>query len=127
VTPSKDLLRCALPGSDLIEKGLDDLRAGRPTREAFLVAIGRPRLTRLGFAVPKVYDRPEILLYEQLATEDPDAAHGRYNALIRRLVSFERAAECSAEAAAFAASSNPSTGDPNTLQTPPGAGRLGRG
>ncbi|MEA2563686.1 MAG: hypothetical protein QOH06_5190 [Acidobacteriota bacterium] len=26
--------------------------------------------------------------------EDSDSAHGRYNALVRRLVSFESAAEC---------------------------------
>jgi hypothetical protein len=31
-----------------------------------------------------------------LAAEDADSAHGRYNALIRQLVSFERAAECAA-------------------------------
>ena len=31
-------------------------------------------------------------LYELLHDEDPDSAHGKYNALIRRLVSFERAA-----------------------------------
>ena len=29
-----------------------------------------------------------------LHDEDPDSAHSRYNALVRRLVSFERAAEC---------------------------------
>jgi len=29
-----------------------------------------------------------------LAEEDADSAHGRFNALVRRLVSFERAAEC---------------------------------
>ncbi len=40
---------------------------------------------------------PERRLYDLLATENPDGAHARYNALIRRLVSlvsFERAAEC---------------------------------
>jgi hypothetical protein len=91
---AKDLLRCALPGSELIEKGLEDLRAGLDSREAILAAIGRPRLSRLGFEVPRVYERPEILLYQRLASEDPDGAHSRYNALIHRLVSFERAAEC---------------------------------
>jgi hypothetical protein len=30
----------------------------------------------------------------RLAESDPLTAHSRYNALIRRLVSFERAAEC---------------------------------
>lgn len=29
-----------------------------------------------------------------LSRTDPDSAHSRYNALVRRLVSFERAAEC---------------------------------
>jgi hypothetical protein len=37
---------------------------------------------------------PEIRLYELLGRDAPDTAHSRYNALIRRLVSFERAAEC---------------------------------
>jgi hypothetical protein len=37
---------------------------------------------------------PEKRLYELLASVDADTAHARYNALIRRLVSFERAAEC---------------------------------
>jgi hypothetical protein len=37
---------------------------------------------------------PEHALYEALQREDSDSAHSRYNALIRRLVSFERALEC---------------------------------
>jgi hypothetical protein len=89
-----DLLQLALPGADLVAKGLEDLRQGRETGEALLVAIGGPRLRRLGFDVPNRYDRPEIRLYELLSAEEPDGAHARYNALLRRLVSFERAAEC---------------------------------
>lgn len=34
------------------------------------------------------------LIEKGLAEHDCDSAHSRYNALIRRLVSFERAAEC---------------------------------
>jgi len=37
---------------------------------------------------------PEHRLYRLLAHSDADSAHSRYNALIRRLVSFERALEC---------------------------------
>ena len=37
---------------------------------------------------------PEHRLYEKLEESDPDSAQSRYNALIRRLVSFESAAEC---------------------------------
>jgi len=84
-----------LPGGDLIRGGLEDLNAGIESPEAFLVAIGKPRLSRLGVPVPnQPFTSPEILLYRHLWRTDPDAAHARYNALIRRLVSFERAAEC---------------------------------
>lgn len=85
----------ALPGADLVEAGLRDLRAGRRSDEALLVAIGSPRLRRLGFAVTEVVlEQPaEHLLYLSLAERHGTAAHGRYLALIRRLVSFERAAE----------------------------------
>jgi len=40
----------ALPGEELIEAGLRDLRERRETVEALLVAIGAPRLRRLGVA-----------------------------------------------------------------------------
>ncbi len=83
-----------LPGGDLIAAGLDDLARGRETVPALLVSIGAPRLRRLGYAVADVLPDPEQRLYALLARDDPAGAHSRYNALIRRLVSFERAAEC---------------------------------
>jgi len=86
----------ALPGGDLIEAGLADLSRGRASVEALLVSIGAPRLRRIGIDVPAEISNPEEKLYERLAEGDPDSAHSRYNALIRRLVSFERAAECAA-------------------------------
>ena len=42
-----------LPGEDLIEAGLQDLRDGRETIAALLVAIGSPRLRRLGLELPE--------------------------------------------------------------------------
>jgi hypothetical protein len=85
----------ALPGSELIEAGLSDLREGRETIAALLVAIGSPRLRRIGLELPEqLPNDPEHRLYDLLASDDSDSAHSRYNALIRRLVSFERAAEC---------------------------------
>ena len=84
-----------LPGRELIEEGLTDLHAGRLTVNGLLVLVGAPRLRELGLDVPSVHvDTPEHRLYELLAEGDEDAAHGKYNALIRRLVSFERAAAC---------------------------------
>jgi len=90
----------ALPGGDLIDEGIRDLRAQRETIAALLVAIGSPRLRRLGFELPDLLpEDPEHRLYDLLAQDEPDSAHSRYNALIRRLVSFERAAECVQSAA----------------------------
>ena len=86
----------ALPGEDLIEKGLADLARGAETAEALLVSIGAPRLSRIGLAIPRPIPSPERRLYNLLAESDSDSAHSRYNALIRRLVSYERAAECGA-------------------------------
>lgn len=83
-----------LPGNDLVSRGVADLDAGQDSIEALLVSIGAPRLRSLGIALPKTIDSPEHRLYEALAGEAGDAAHSRYNALIRRLVSFERAAAC---------------------------------
>ncbi len=87
----------AFPGYPLVRQGLDDLAAKRETFPALLVLIGAPRLRQIGIEVPAMMiDAPEHRLYEMLAAEDPDSAHSRYNALIRELVSFERAAECAA-------------------------------
>lgn len=86
----------ALPGADLVEAGLDDLRQGRETVHSLLVQVGGPRLRRLGYDVPAPAASPEHRLYEILTEESGDGAHARYNALIRRLVSFERASECGA-------------------------------
>ncbi len=82
------------PGGDLIARGLDDLAQGKESTEALLVAIGAPRLRRLGLAVPppeQMPSEPELRLYNLLCGIEPRDAHARYNALIRRLTSFEDA------------------------------------
>jgi len=84
----------ALPGGDLILAGIADLAIGVESVPALLVAIGAPRLTALGVAVPPGPSEPEHRLYALLAHTEQDSAHSRYNALIRRLVSFERALAC---------------------------------
>jgi hypothetical protein len=83
-----------LPGEDLIRRGLDDLAAGVESAEALLVSIGAPRLAGLGLTVENPFSSPEHRLYQLLSAEEPASAHSRYNALIGRLVSYERAAEC---------------------------------
>lgn len=83
-----------LPGQDLIGEGIVDLRRGVASIPALLVSVGAPRLTRLGLDLPAPLTTPEHRLYQLLHDADPATAHSRYNALIRRLVSYERAAEC---------------------------------
>ena len=86
-----------LPGADLIETGLRDLAAGKRSEGSLLVLVGAPRLRQVGLAIDaSPIDCPEHELYRLLHRADPDAAHGRYNALLRRLVSFERTAACAA-------------------------------
>lgn len=83
------------PGGEFIRQGLDHLSEGFESEAALLVQIGAPRLRRLGLDVRQFDgEPPEHKLYKLLAASDPDSAHSRYNALIRRLVSFERAMEC---------------------------------
>ena len=93
-TPNVDYSR--YPGGDLVERGLKDLKEGRESVDSLLVSIGAPRLRRLGFDIERPFPSAEHRLYGLLAEEEPDSAHSRYNALIRRLVSFERALECAA-------------------------------
>jgi hypothetical protein len=87
----------AFPGGELIRQGLEDLAAARESEAALLVLIGAPRLRRIGLDVPEGdAGGVEHRLYHLLARSDPDSAHSRYNALLRRLVRFERAMECGA-------------------------------
>jgi hypothetical protein len=57
-----------------------------------LVSIGAPKLRSLGIELPPTIAEAEHTLYLRLAERKGDGAHSAYNALVRRLVSFERAA-----------------------------------
>jgi len=83
-----------LPGGDLVEKGQLDLKDRRDTVEALLVSIGAPRLRKAGLLITRALPDAEHRLYAKLAETDSDSAHSRYNALLRRLTSFESALEC---------------------------------
>ena len=83
-----------LPGSEFIAAGLADLSNRQETVEALLVSMAAPRLRVLGFSVAEPIADAELRLYERLAAQYGAGAHSRYNALVRRLVSFQRAAAC---------------------------------
>ncbi len=85
-----------LPGADLIASGVEALQRGEPSVEALLVMVGESRLRAAGLELPQcptLTHSPEIALYNAISAEHPTDTHSRYNALIRRLVSFERALE----------------------------------
>ena len=77
-----------LPGGDIIDTGLADLAAGKATRESLLVSLAAPRLRREGVPVGATLDNPDERLYELLARADPELAHARYGAYLRRVASF---------------------------------------
>lgn len=82
------------PGNDVFSQGSADLRSGRKTPQAFLVSLARTRLVAAGLDVPQgLGDSPAHQLYDLLAAEHAESAHGRYNALLLRMASFARAAE----------------------------------
>ena len=84
----------ALPGAELVRRGIEDLSRGEDSAEALLVSIGASRLRSAGLEVPRSLLDPEHRLYLLLVRLHGDDAHSQYNALIRRLVSFESALEC---------------------------------
>jgi hypothetical protein len=86
----------ALPGGEILARGLADLAAGRQSVESLLLEIAAGRLRGDGVELP---DFPpsskaaELRLYELLCRQGLDDPYGRYNSLLRRLVSLERALE----------------------------------
>lgn len=84
----------ALPGAEIVLKGLADLDAGHQTAEGAAVQVAATRLRSGGLTVPQREPgagEPGHDLYRLLA-DDPDP-HSRYNAILRRVDSFARALE----------------------------------
>jgi hypothetical protein len=81
-----------LRGAELVEAGLEDLLHRRETVESLVVSMGAERLRALGIHVPEPIAHAELRLCRLLAVTFGHEAHARYNALLRRLVIFHRAA-----------------------------------
>jgi hypothetical protein len=82
-----------LPGAQAILEGLEDFQQRRRSIPACLVRMARPRLMRAGVlpAAPFRDDGAELELYALLCDSCGSHAFSRYSALVRELVSFERA------------------------------------
>lgn len=81
-----------MPGSDLLNKGLEDLLSKTLSEESLLVLVGEKNLQKVGIDVPdfEIDGLPEHKLYSLLALRLGNQAHASYNALIRKLCSAER-------------------------------------
>jgi len=85
LTPSHFTANSSCP---LVDAGLTDLAAGETTPESLTVSLAAPRLRREGVPVSAVLDDPERRLFDLLSRTEGDLAHARYNAYLRRVVSF---------------------------------------
>lgn len=83
-----------LPGGEILDEGLRDLKAGVRSVAALLVRVGAPRLARNGIQIPagsSLTQPPEHELYDLLVSQHGPGAYRLYRSLLRRLVSLENA------------------------------------
>lgn len=94
--PAERVELAGLPGGALALRGIDDLAVGRETVESLLALLGHRRMGRAGldFEIePGAEVDADYRLYALLGAEHGRETHGRSNALLAELVSFERALE----------------------------------
>jgi len=78
-----------LPGGAMIDKGLDDLAAGRETPDSLAISLAAPRLRREGVPLPEArLPDAERRLYRLLEKVHGELAHARYLAHLRQVASF---------------------------------------
>ena len=80
-----------LPGGERMLQGLEDWRGGRITIDSCLVAIAFGKFRKAGLVSGEApFAEAELVLYDLLRKAGGNA-YGRYNSLLRELVSFGRA------------------------------------
>lgn len=84
-----------LPGAEIVLPGIADLKRGQMSINALAVQAAAPRLRLLGLEARSAGDEEPAAhrLYQHLQQEMGDGAHSHYNAILRRVASFARAAE----------------------------------
>lgn len=84
-----------LPGAEIVLPGIEDLKRKVMSVNALAVQAAAPRLRSLGLDARSADDEVPAAhrLYRHLQQELGNGAHSRYNAILRRVSSFARAAE----------------------------------
>jgi len=94
---SNEVLDPKIPGSDIVAKGLEDIRSQRITAYSLLLQVAAPRLRRLDIEIPILpgIKNPEDVPYEHQLYELIKGAggHGLYNSLCSRIASFASSLE----------------------------------
>lgn len=91
-----------LPGGEILEAGLRDLRAGTRSVDALLLLVAAPRLVRCGIVIPEPASGeaqsalPEHELYRLLCATHGPEAYRHYRSLMRRLASLVQTLESAA-------------------------------
>ncbi len=81
----------SFPGGQRMLRGLEDWRGGLVTVDSCLIAVAFGKFRNAGLVSGEApIDQAELVLYDLLRKEGGNA-YGRYNSLIRELVSFGRA------------------------------------
>jgi hypothetical protein len=82
-----------LPGGATVDRGLEDLAAGRETAESLTVSLAAARLRREGVPLPAdgLSTDADHRLYRLLERRDGGLAHARYLARLREIESFANA------------------------------------
>lgn len=92
MTPAEDPSIAALPGADLVRRGLVDLARGDVTAESALCEVARTRLRSLGLPMPEASTPQvdaELRLYELLGERHPERdPYPLYCAWLEQLDSF---------------------------------------
>lgn len=91
MTTSHEINLSSLPGGDIVRRGLSDLASRSITVDGLAVLSASTRIASGGVGVPAVDvgGVPSHMLYAKLQEDlPPDDAYSRYNAIMRRMVSF---------------------------------------
>ncbi len=89
------MIHLDLPGADILEAGLADLRANRCSPQALAICAMKSRLRNCGVDVPEsnsVGDA-EVLMYRELRRIGERNPHAAMNGILRRLDAYASNAE----------------------------------
>ncbi len=89
------MIQLDLPGAEILEAGLADLKANRYSPEALAICALEGRLRKCGVDVPEsnLAGDAEVLMYKELGRIGERNPHAAMNGIMRRLDAYASNAE----------------------------------